>query len=96
MSRMTPRPELAARLVDACLHELLRLLRPYALKPLKPWQHGPQYSFVQHLPRRFGPLALELRLHGLPLRFPHRHALLLGDTRPRIAPGSPSKHDLEV
>ena len=74
------RPELAARLIDACLHELLRLLRPYgglyALKPLKPWQHGPQHSLVQHLsrgglPRRFGPLALELRLHGLPLRFPH-------------------------
>ena len=49
------RPELAARLIDACLHELLRLLRPYgglyALKPLKPWQHGPQHSLVQHLSR---------------------------------------------
>ena len=78
------RPELAARLIDACLHELLRLLRPYgglyALKPLKPWQHGPQHSLVQHLPRgglprRFGPLALELRLRGLPLRFPHFSAM---------------------
>ena len=28
--------ELAARLVDTCLHELPRLLRPYALKLLKP------------------------------------------------------------
>ena len=29
-------PGLAARLVDTCLHELPRLLRPYALKLLKP------------------------------------------------------------
>ena len=29
-------PGLAARLVDTCLHELPCLLRPYALKLLKP------------------------------------------------------------
>jgi hypothetical protein len=34
--------------------------------PQAPWEHGPQHSLVQHLPRgglprRFGPLALELR-----------------------------------
>ena len=92
------RPELAARLIDACLHELLRLLRPYgglyALKPLKPWQHGPQHSLVQHLsrgglPRRFGPLALELRLRGLPLRSSHicRRSLAKGVLHPHIAIG---------
>ena len=34
--------------------------------PQAPWEHGPQHSLVQHLPRgglsrQFGPLALELR-----------------------------------
>ena len=65
-------PELVARLVDACLHELLRLLRPYTLKPLKPWQHGPQHSLVEHLsrgglPRRFGRVQACRFPHLLPL-----------------------------
>ena len=57
----------------------------YALKLLKPWPASqpraapaPRWAPV----RRFGPLALELRLHGLPLRLPHWHALLLDDERP--------------
>jgi hypothetical protein len=62
-------PGLAARLVDACLHELPRLLRPYALKLLKPrgsmacstasCSTCPEVGYTAAV--RYGPLALELR-----------------------------------
>jgi hypothetical protein len=89
-------PGLAARLVDTCLHELPRLLRPYALKLLKPRGSmarrpaqpraapAPRWA----IPRRFGPLALELRYTAcLPLsplvRLAH---WLLGGKRQQIHP----------
>ena len=81
------------RLAIACLHMscfafsgALRPQAPQALAAL-----DPQHSLVQHLPRgglprRFGPLALELRLHACTAcRFPSpptlaRHALTGGGT----------------
>ena len=74
------RPELAARLVEtrACM-SCFAFSGPTPSSPSSPGSMA-QHSLVQHmsrggLPRRFGPLALELRLRGLPLRFPHFSAI---------------------